>query len=51
MSEETKKIPSDEEEIDVGIEEDDSLLTPDTKKPRSFRARICERLSRYFVKK
>ena len=51
MSEETKKIPSDEEEVDIGIEEDDSLLTPATKKPRSFRARICEKLSRLFVKR
>tara|TARA_Y100000817_G_C16858828_1_gene545028 strand:- start:2349 stop:2504 length:156 start_codon:yes stop_codon:yes gene_type:complete len=51
MSEETKKIPSDEEEVDIGIEEDDILLTPATKKPRSFRARICEKLSRLFVKR
>lgn len=48
-----EKIPSDEEEIDIGIvEEDVNLIDPDIKsRPRTFRARLCERISRIFIKK
>ena len=52
MSSNSKNVPSDEEEIDLGIDEDVNLIDPNIKsRPRSFRARICEKLSRLFVKK
>ena len=53
MSSNSKNVPSDEEEIDLGIDEEDvNLIDPQIKsRPRSFRARICEKLSRLFVKK
>tara|TARA_B100000674_G_scaffold311502_1_gene258943 strand:- start:5572 stop:5712 length:141 start_codon:yes stop_codon:yes gene_type:complete len=42
---------SDEEEIDLGINEEEMELLEERYKPKSFRARICQKLIYIFIKK